>query len=509
MMILRSATYVTIAAGLLLLSTASRCNSHSLVQPNIRRDLEGFSNDPSTCLIFGSRFTCESEASFTTDGSSNSNSNSNTATKAVASVDCMLDAFVGIDFQNSRDCQCSATVEQTVIQNGEDASPNNANTNANAVVCGCSVCAPEDIQAIALDCSNALLEEDEEEENPFYIISNCISVDCAGRCNGPGGPQLVLPSPIQEGRIFQVPLRPFRLVLDQSVITVDLKLDEYLVANMNQTLENLIDIRLDKQVQEESTVDVNRQDQQEIAFIFNGNATFEGPPMRTIDEVGTALFAALDDNQALTEHLVTVINKPQEETAVITTDSSAPSSSPSPTPTIAETPSIEQDEIFQVPLTPFQLGVDSSTVLRAEGNVDLMMDEYLFRLMSQTLDNLIDITVNQIVERAADDDDAADNTVVVSFSGNATFQGPPYRTIEVVDEALRAALDDTQALQAHVQEVRDNNRESPTSQPTPADTPESTSLQAQQEDTNDSPSKHSAHRIGLTAAVIVTIVSVF
>jgi hypothetical protein len=131
--------------------------------------------------------------------------------------------------------------------------------------------------------------------------------------------------PIKKGEQFQVELNPFTLYFDSDVLEgTELKMNEYLLSHMSETLDNLvaIDLTFEKTSAEEdmeaSAMNVTANETApeerkllsnlhrllaEQALYFTGNATFEGPPRRSEEEVFTALTDAVEDTKALNDHL--------------------------------------------------------------------------------------------------------------------------------------------------------------------------------------------------------------
>lgn len=119
---------------------------------------------------------------------------------------------------------------------------------------------------------------------------------------------------------FSVALDPFSLTVDGAVTEEDLDLETYLFNYMVTFMPNLVSIDLDSETivdgqitEEESSgnstrrmlrAEVNTERSLVVqTFYYEGNASFVGPPMRSHDEVDAALTYALEDTQALQEHL--------------------------------------------------------------------------------------------------------------------------------------------------------------------------------------------------------------
>jgi hypothetical protein len=84
-------------------------------------------------------------------------------------VECDLDSKIGFDFRRASGCFCQATV-----------TPGNAERSPKT--CPCSIC-PSDWGSIPLHIDCSVSQEENLEFDP-YIVDSCVSIDCAGNCNG-------------------------------------------------------------------------------------------------------------------------------------------------------------------------------------------------------------------------------------------------------------------------------------------------------------------------------------
>jgi hypothetical protein len=170
---------------------------------------------------------------------------------------------------------------------------------------------------------------------------------------------------------------------------------------------------------------------------------------------------------------------PVEGTVEAPTDTEAPVSEGEE---VEETPApteLAPDSLFTVPLSPFAISLEGALL----ENEDFDLEVYLLTHMQKTLTNLINITLEAepympVVEEPKDEPvtlpEMANATTsnstnmrrllraavvhrklqeyTLSFTGSATFMGPPMRTQEEVDVALATALQDTDALMVYLEE---------------------------------------------------------
>jgi hypothetical protein len=133
-----------------------------LMESKIHRKLQtpqegaGFGNEP-VCSSDGVYFTCEAPNVFTAGEN---------ITQVKNTIQCLLNDQVTTDFQMSENCTCNAYLEQPIVNTSGIRQRN----------CACGVCPKGSSQAVSLDCSVVT-------DDPF-IVGQCETIDCEGRCNG-------------------------------------------------------------------------------------------------------------------------------------------------------------------------------------------------------------------------------------------------------------------------------------------------------------------------------------
>jgi hypothetical protein len=226
--------------------------------------------------------------------------------------------------------------------------------------------APEDDKED--DKNNDKNKDDTEEEDPQEAeeevtlspeVESAMEPDVT---NVTGTEEIPVVEEILPETQFSVPLEPFSLTVDGDVVEEDLNLDAYLLTYMKGFMNNLIAIDLQASVfteEDEDDMDTTATAAAENAtrtrslrayhvtarvltvqsFYYEGTATFEGPPMRTSEEVDAALTYALQDTAALQAHLQSS-DSPEAAGATVT---AAKPNDPAPTTTTDAAIGVEEE----------------------------------------------------------------------------------------------------------------------------------------------------------------------